>query len=96
MTHSRSLIERRTPASTYTTFLAVRDLNGATSTPDRTLVRHFDVSCAKCRETYGVWGPATEMGDELRHECESWLAEHLPNVCPYHKDSFPVPVGDLE
>jgi hypothetical protein len=36
------------------------------------------------------------MGDELRHECESWLAEHLPNVCPYHKDSFPVPVGDLE
>jgi hypothetical protein len=72
-----------------TTFLAVRSINGAT--PDIFLLHHFDVSCTKCLATYGVWGPAPESEKRLRQEQESWLTKHLPDVCPYHRDSFPIP-----
>ena len=80
--------------STQTTFMVVRLVQGVTSTLDATVMRHFDVSCAKCRDTYSVWGPGPEMADSLRQERENWLAEHLPNVCPFHKDSFPLPSQD--
>ena len=76
--------------STQSTFMAVRFVLGATSMPDNTVIHHFDVSCAKCRETYCVWGPGPEMADDLRQDRENWLAEHLPNVCPFHRDSFPL------
>jgi hypothetical protein len=51
------------------TFMAVRSANqGGGSTLEGTLMHHFDVSCAKCRKTYGVWGP--EMDDGLRQDRE--------------------------
>jgi hypothetical protein len=76
--------------STGATFMAVRSVQqGGGSTLEGTLIHHFDVSCAKCRESYGVWGP--EMDEGFRQDREKWLADLLPNVCPFHKDSFPVP-----
>jgi hypothetical protein len=84
--------QRLMSMSTQTTFMAVRSVQqGGGSTLEGTLMHHFDVSCAKCRETYAVWGPAPEMDESLRQDREKWLAELLPNVCPFHRDSFPVP-----
>jgi hypothetical protein len=80
--------------STETIFMAIRSVDGPTVTLDGTLIRHFGVSCAKCRENYDVWGPAPELEKSLRQDRENWLTEHLPNVCPFHKHSFPVPSPD--
>jgi hypothetical protein len=61
----------------------------------RAAARHLKaLSCitSTCRvpsvERHMVYGP--EMDDGLRQDREKWLAELLPNVCPFHKDSFPV------
>ena len=77
-------------------YMAVRSSQGGPSTHDANLICHFDVSCAKCREIYGVWGPAPQLEDGVRQDREDWLTEHLPNVCPFHKDSFPLPSIDSD
>lgn len=77
--------------TTEAIFMAVRSSNGEITTLTGTLIRHFEVSCAKCRQAYAVWGPAIEGGASLLQERKTWLTALLLNVCPYHKDSFPVP-----
>jgi hypothetical protein len=77
--------------NTQPAFMAVHSTEGTVSTLDGTLICHFDVSCAKCQEKYCVWGPSPQLEESLRLDRENWLKEHLPNVCPYHKDSFPLP-----
>jgi len=79
---------------TETIFMAIRSIEGSTGTLDGTLIRHFVVVCAKCNENYDVWGPAPQMEESLRQDRENWLMEHLPNTCPFHKHSFPVPGAD--
>lgn len=82
--------------STPLTFMAVHSTQGTAPSPDGTVICHFDVSCSKCREKYGVWGPPPELEESLRLDRENWLKEHLPNVCPFHKDSFPLPSLESE
>lgn len=82
--------------STETIFMAVRSINGAISTPDANLLHHYDASCVKCHQTYEVWGPPPVMDEDSRQDRETWLTEYLPNVCPFHKDAFPVPGVDTD
>ena len=77
--------------STEAVLMAVRHTDGAPPPSDSNILHHFDASCAKCRQIYGVWGPGSAMDEDNRQDRETWLKEYLPNVCPFHRDSFPVP-----
>lgn len=80
--------------ATATLYMAVRKTGPASEAIERDLVHHFDVSCAKCRETYAVWGPGPDLENQPRQDQEHWLTEHLQAVCPFHRDSFPLPVEE--
>jgi hypothetical protein len=82
--------------ATGTVYLAIRSAGSTTETTDNDVVHYFDVSCAKCREMYGVWGPGPDLEENLRQDQEQWLSEHLQSVCPYHRDSFALPVLEPE
>ena len=81
--------------ATATPYMAVRATGLANEATEGDLIHHFDVSCAKCRETYAVWGPGPDLEEELRQGQEYWLTEHLQAVCPFHRDSFPLPLEEL-
>jgi hypothetical protein len=64
--------------------------------PTRAAARHLKaLSCitSTCRvpsvERHMVYGVRRWMTGSVKIE-KKWLAELLPNVCPFHKDSFPV------
>ena len=80
-------------------FMAIRSTPETTSTLDESYVHHFDVSCTKCHQTYGLWGPRgprPESNDQPRQEKEHWLTQFLADVCPFHKDSFPMPALEAD
>jgi hypothetical protein len=77
-----------------TEFLAIRTTPNWTWTPDSLHLHHFDVSCGKCQQTYGAWGPPPELDENIRQDRENLLRQFLANVCPFHKDSFPISVGE--
>jgi hypothetical protein len=68
-------------------YLAIRSTEPLTVTHGD-VIHHFDVSCEKCREVYGLWGPGPELDQQVREEQQRWLTEHLETVCPFHRASF--------
>jgi hypothetical protein len=73
-------------------YLAIRSTEPLTATHgDAThgdVIHHFDVSCNKCRDIYGVWGPGPELDQQVREVQQHWLTEHLQTVCPFPRDFF--------
>ncbi len=70
-----------------TPYLAIRSTEPLTVT-QVDVIHHFDVSCKKCREVYGFWGPGPELDQQVREDQQHWLTEHLEIVCPFHRASF--------
>jgi hypothetical protein len=76
--------------ATDTPYLAIRSTEPST-VMHGDVIHHFDVACKKCREVYGLWGPAPELDQQVREDQQHRLTEHLETVCPFHRSSFTVP-----
>jgi len=80
--------------ATVALYMAIRATESAHVPTESDFVHHFNVSCAKCRETYAVWGRGSELEDDVKQDQARRLSEHLEGVCPFHRDSFPLPVAE--
>lgn len=76
-------------------YIAIRSTDPPTVTHGD-VIHHFDVSCKKCQDVYGLWGPGPELDRQLREDQQHWLTEHLETVCPFHRVSFAMSLPEQD